>query len=78
MKSNKTSGSGYLTLKTGSTTLADIGNGSGLSFSNANWNGAYSQSYVPINLKIPSLLGEFIICSKTLSIPSILVIFFIN
>ena len=52
MKSNKTSGSGYLTLKTGSTTLANIGNGSGLSFSNANWNGAYSQSYVPINLKI--------------------------
>ena len=49
MKSNKSSGEGYLSVKAGSTTLSSIGSsGSGVAFNNAAWHGGWSQSYVDV------------------------------
>lgn len=49
MKSNGSSGAGYLSVTAGTTTLASIGSSSsGVAFNNASWNGAWSTSYVDI------------------------------
>ena len=47
MKSNKSSGAGYLDIKAGETSLATIGSSSsGFAFDNPLWNGKFSQTYV--------------------------------
>ena len=51
MKSNKSSGAGYLSVTAGTTTLATIGSSnSGVAFNNSAWNGAYTTSYVDVTL----------------------------
>lgn len=53
MKSNKSSGAGYLDVKAGKKQLAAIGSSkSGVSFSNAAWHGSYSQSYVDVKVSL--------------------------
>ena len=53
VKSNKSGGAGYLSLVSGSSTIAAIGtSSSGVVFSNAAWNGAYSTSYVDKDLTV--------------------------
>ncbi len=49
MKSNKSAGAGYLSVKAGTTTLSSIGSSnSGVNFNNASWHGDWSQSYVDV------------------------------
>lgn len=49
MKSNKSSGAGYLSVKAGTTTLSSIGSSnSGVDFNTASWHGGWSQSYVNV------------------------------
>ncbi len=49
MKSNKSSGTGYLSVTAGSNTLVSIGSSTnGLAFNNSAWNGDYTQSYVDV------------------------------
>lgn len=49
MKSNKSSGAGYLSVKAGTTTLASIGStSSGVNFNNSAWYGKWSTSYVNV------------------------------
>lgn len=53
MKSNKSSGAGYLSMVSGSTTLASIGSSSsGVAFNNASWNGSYSTEYVDVTVPV--------------------------
>jgi hypothetical protein len=57
MKSNKSGGAGYMTVTVGTTTIASIGSSNaGVAFSNAAWNGAYSQAYVDIELDVTSTI----------------------
>jgi len=46
MKSNTSAGKGSLSVVAGSTTISSVATGT--AFNNANWNGAWSTSYVPI------------------------------
>lgn len=49
MRSNKSSGAGYLSIKAGNTLLGSIGSSSsGVSFNNARWHGSWSTSYVDV------------------------------
>lgn len=49
MKSNSSSGAGYLSVKAGTETLASIGSSnSGVNFNKASWHGAWSTSYVDV------------------------------
>ena len=51
--SNKSGGAGYLSLTSGSSTLASIGSSSsGVNFNNAAWNGAYINTYVDKTLNV--------------------------
>lgn len=53
MKSNSSSGAGYLDVKAGTKQLAAIGSSkSGVSFSNAAWHGSYSTSYVNVKVSL--------------------------
>lgn len=53
MKSNKSGGAGYLDVKAGTKQLAAIGSSkSGVSFSNAAWNGKWSTSYVDVKVSL--------------------------
>ena len=53
MKSNKSGGSGYMYMVSGSTTLASIGSSSrGASFNNSSWNGSYSTDYVDMTVPV--------------------------
>ena len=53
MKSNKSDGAGYLDVKAGTKQLAAIGSStSGVSFSNAAWNGKWSTSYVDVKVSL--------------------------
>ena len=53
MKSNKSSGAGYLDVKAGTKQLAAIGSSTGgVSFSNTAWHGSWSQSYVDVEVSL--------------------------
>ena len=53
MKSNTSSGAGYLDVKAGTTQLAAIGKSSAaLGFNNAAWHGSWSTSYVNVNVSL--------------------------
>lgn len=53
MKSNKSSGAGYLDVKAGTKQLAAIGSSTnGLKFNNAAWHGSWSQSYVDVEVSL--------------------------
>ena len=50
MKSNSSSGAGYLDFKAGETSLATIGSSSnGIKFNNSAWHGSWSTSYVDVD-----------------------------
>ena len=49
MKSNSSSGAGYLSVKAGDTSLGSIGSSnSGVAFNNTSWNGSWSKDYVDV------------------------------
>lgn len=51
MKSNSSSGAGYLDFKAGETSLATIGSSSnGIKFNNSAWHGSWSTSYVDVDV----------------------------
>ncbi len=50
MHSNKSSGAGGMTFKSGSRTIASVANST--AFSNSAWNGAWSQEYVDVELDV--------------------------
>ena len=51
MKSNSSSGAGYLDFKAGKTSLATIGSSSnGIKFNNSAWHGSWSTSYVDVDV----------------------------
>ena len=53
MKSNSSSGAGYLDVKAGTKQLAAIGSSTnGLKFNNAAWHGSWSQSYVDVEVSL--------------------------
>ena len=53
MKSNSSSGAGYLSVKAGDQSLGSIGSSSsGVKFNHALWNGAWSTSYVDVKPKL--------------------------
>ena len=53
MRSNSSSGAGYLDVKAGTTQLAAIGKSSAaLGFNNAAWHGSWSTSYVNVNVSL--------------------------
>ena len=53
MKSNSSSGAGYLSVKAGDQSLGSIGSSSsGVKFNDALWNGAWSTSYVDVTPKL--------------------------
>lgn len=53
MKSNKSSGAGYLDVKAGTKQLAAIGSSSsGVNFSEKSWHGSWSQSYVDVEVSL--------------------------
>lgn len=53
MRSNSSGGSGYMSMVSGSTTLASIGSSSsGVAFNNASWNGSYSTEYVDVTVPV--------------------------
>lgn len=53
MKSNSSSGAGYLDVKAGSTSLATIGSSSsGIKFNNSAWHGSWSKSYVDVTVNL--------------------------
>ena len=53
MKSNKSSGAGYLDVKAGMKQLAAIGSSSsGVNFSEKSWHGSWSQSYVDVEVSL--------------------------
>ena len=53
VKSNKSGGAGYLSLVSGTSTIAAIGSSSnGIAFNDAAWNGAWSTSYVDKDLTV--------------------------
>lgn len=62
MKSNTSSGAGYLSMKVGNTVLASIGSSSsGVKFSNSLWNGSYSTTYKDVT---PTLSSNSYIIKK--------------
>ena len=60
MKSNSGSGSGYMSMESGSTTLASIGSSSsGIAFNQSSWNGAWSSDYVDVTIPVtPAVVGN--------------------
>lgn len=53
MKSNSSSGAGYLDVKAGTKQLAAIGSSSsGVNFNNKSWHGSYSKSYVNVEVSL--------------------------